>query len=207
MSTNTVMFSLDANKFAAACVAFNKADGYITKKIAEAHQAGRAALCDIVGALALCTVPFSAALANTIRVTAFRARKAYGSEYTITVSSQGKNFAFDVVKSADIQRKPGAGRKANKAPAQAVADAPSVSDSPARADSKRFADALRALGFGNVELHNIAAGTMNADAVRAFAISKLSPKLPAARKLRNPAHGDSAAALNRAKAILAQRAA
>lgn len=181
MSASSVMFSLDANKFAAACVAFNKADGYITKKIAEAHQAGRAALCDIVGALALCTVPFSAALANTIRVTAFRARKAYGSEYTITVSSQGKNFAFDVVKSADIQRKPGAGRKSNK-PAQAAADAPSVSDSSARADSKRYAAALRALGFGNVELHNIAAGTMNADAVCAFALSKLSPKLPAARK-------------------------
>ena len=41
---NVSHFSLDSKRFATACATFSKADGYITKTIADAHKAGKNAL-------------------------------------------------------------------------------------------------------------------------------------------------------------------
>lgn len=184
---NVSSFSFDSARFTRECENFNRADGYIGKVIAEAHKGGKIAITEVLAALSACKVPFSSALANSIRVTAFRARKAFNAEFTITVSSRGDKFEFCLARSADIQRASGAGRKPAAKPASTTNNDADVSRAHSQRDTaiasaKHLADALRVLGFSDADLSAIGNGKMKPAAIRAHALAKLSPTLPAARK-------------------------
>lgn len=181
------VYTFNATAFEAAILSANKATATINDAINWAHSVGKTAICEVLGSLAAVKMVFTRDDYARIATACSRARKAFPkAEFTIQCS-YGKG-EFSLARVADIARAAGAGRKSNKdKSAPAAAPAPSVSatlSTPDNASRDAYASALRALGFGNVELHNIASGTMDKAAIRAFAIAKLSPTLPVARAPR-----------------------
>lgn len=181
-------FQFDSKAFAKACTALTKGDKTITEAIYAAHKFGRSALCEVIASLS--TVPELSQLAvQCIRTAACRARKGWNSEFTITASKHKNGTCFELVRSAEIQRAAGAGRKSAVAKPESVeqADHSGLNKAHAQRDTaiasaKRLADALRYLGLSDANLAALANGKLKNAELRNIVSAKLSPALPAAKR-------------------------
>lgn len=179
MNASTFANSFNANAFRAALNSIETSATTVTRDIFAAHEAGKAGLALIVGAVA--RIEFTKPKLNVLRVACARARKLHASEYTIAIDVRGKSVS--VVKSASIARKSGAGRKSKSAKRAKPDEAANVQRTVKLAHEQRdvalsaakyLAAALTACGLSDERISAIGKGSAKAATVRAWVAESLA---------------------------------